>query len=271
MDYLKAALPPELLAKLPADIWRDSSTTSPLTDADRAASYNQEVGHLEGMDCPVCRNKGQVAIVGEDGTLRLRECSCMARRRSLRHIERSGLKELLGRYAFDSWQTPEPWQTKLLAAAKEYAAAPAGWFFVSGRPGTGKTHICTAVCGALLESGLEVRYLLWRDFAVRAKAMLPDAEDYLALLGPLKRVSVLYIDDFLKVQRGQRPTVGDVNLAFELLNARYNDSALVTIISSELSLSSLLEVDEALGSRIIERAKGNRFELIGAQNWRLHQ
>ena len=129
-----------------------------------------------------------------------------------------------------------------------------------------------------MKQGLETRYMLWRDVSVRAKAVVNDEEAYQNVVNPLKKVPVLYIDDFLKTGKtrdrsGRRvltdPTVGDVNLAFEIVNARYNDSRLLTIFSSELSIQDILDIDEALGSRIIQRSKGRIFNLSDKTNWRL--
>ena len=39
-----------------------------------------------------------------------------------------------------------------------------------GQPGSGKTHICTAVTGELLRSGLNARYIVRNDEAVKIKA-----------------------------------------------------------------------------------------------------
>lgn len=116
---------------------------------------------------------------------------------------------------------------------------------------------------------MDTRYMLWRDVSVQAKAVVNDEEAYSKIVEPLKRVTVLYIDDLFKTGRGQAPTVGDVNLAFEILNARYNDSRKITIISTELPMEELLNIDEAVGGRIYERSKGNYLDFCGRENWRL--
>ena len=198
----------------------------------------------------------------------MRECECMNKRRNLRLLEVSGLADLVKRYTFDAWETNEPWKRKLLQIAWAYAECPSGWFYLAGRPGTGKTHICTAICGKLmLKLGYTARYVLWRDFSVEAKSLVNDAEAYKALVEPLKRARVLYLDDFFK--SGSRPTAGDINLAFEIINARYNDLSKITIISSELIAEKLCQIDEALGSRIVERAGENYFNLTKYPNHRL--
>ena len=198
----------------------------------------------------------------------------MVQRRALRHLAQSGLGDMLSRYTFERWQTEERWQTKALETAKRYAADPKGWFVITGRSGAGKTHLCTAICGELLQRGLPVRYMLWRDVAVQAKAVVNDAEAYSQIVDPLKKVKVLYIDDLFKMGRSggstAKPTVGDINLAFELINARYNDSGKVTLISSEISLNDMMDIDEAIGGRIYEGAKAGAYlDLSGRQNWRL--
>lgn len=66
---------------------------------------------------------------------------------------------------------------------------------------------------------------------------------------------VLYIDDFLKGSVSE----ADLNLAYQLLNARYN-AARRTIISSELSIGEIAGYDEAIAGRIFERFEGYSFK-----------
>ena len=84
----------------------------------------------------------------------------------------------------------------------------------------------------------------------------------------LKTIPVLYIDDFLKC-KGE-PSTGDLNLAFELINGRYNNEKLRTIISTERSIENVLDFDEALGSRIYEKSKGYCLS-APHENWRMRQ
>ena len=241
----------------------------------RVALENQTPGSLRGYDCPKCLNRGKFYSLVEDGPgageIRVRECSCMARRRTELFTEKSGLAELVKRYTLETWQCPEEWQAKLRRTVEEYVQKREGWLYISGRPGTGKTHICTALCALLLEQGLSTRYMLWRDVSVRAKAVVNDEEAYQEIVRPLKKATVLYIDDFFKTGKAAEPTVGDVNLAFEIINARYNDSRLLTIFSSERKIDDILDIDEGLGSRIAQRVERRYYDLSGEdkENWRL--
>ena len=236
---------------------------------ERMEAANTTPGTLEGYNCPECGNRGFNLRVDERGCATAVECRCMIRRRSEAQIARSGLAELVKRYTFDAWQDTDLWQRRARELAQGYAEDPIGWFVAAGSVGTGKSHLCTAICKQLMERGLAVRYMLWRDVSVQAKAVVNDDEAYSKIVDPLKRIKVLYIDDLFKTGKGQEPTVGDVNLAFEILNARYNDSEKITIISTERSIEELLDIDEAVGSRIYERSKGKYLDLRGRENWRL--
>ena len=55
---------------------------------------------------------------------------------------------------------------------------------------------------------------------------------------------------------------------FYILNDRYN-SGLATIISSEKTINEILGIDEAIGSRIVERAKEFITNIEKKDNYRL--
>ena len=207
---------------------------------------------LGGVDCPYCGNSGTVTRIGEDGALYSRSCRCMKKRIALRRIRRSGMSDLIRRYRFENWQADTPEQKKILQLAHRFAAEDSGWFYIFGQSGAGKSHICTAICGTLIERNRDVYYMPWRDESTLLKSLVTDAAAYLTKIKPLKQAEVLYIDDFLK----GGDTDADIRLAYEILNYRYNDKALRTIVSSEMPLETLLRRDEALGGRIYERARG---------------
>lgn len=238
---------------------------------DRVARWNAQPGSLPGEDCPLCRNKGVVAIL-RNGEEIQRECQCMPKRRTLQRIERSGLKYLLKEYTFEGYETKTPWQKKIKASALDFVENHGNrWFYIGGQVGAGKTHICTAIVGELLARGLEARYMLWRDEAVRLKAAVNE-EGYSREIARLKETPALYIDDLFKTEQGKNPTAADINLAFELLNWRYNNPNLITILSSEKTTDELLSVDQAVGSRIYQRSKGFCWNLTpdNTKNWRLY-
>ena len=209
---------------------------------------------LDNVDCPICHNTGLVTTE-KDGVLYSKDCECMATRRSLRALKKSGLEELSKLYTFDNFKADNPLAASLLQYARKYVEDTPKWFLVSGRPGSGKSHICTAICTELISRGHHVIYMMWRDESVRLKSSLASDPDYYkSRMDELKTVDVLYIDDFLK----GKVKDADFNLAFELLNFRYTQPSKRTIISTELDLPSLMKIDEALARRIIERSEGYR-------------
>lgn len=203
--------------------------------------------------CPKCHDTGQLVTVAPDGfALSVTDCECERLRRNRLRVERSGLSETLDRYTFDTYQTPDDKTAAIKSAALRYAAQKhtPSWFVITGTPGSGKTHICTAIVGKLIDSGFDCRYMLWRDEARELKALANDFGEYRSRMQQYKRAEVLYIDDFLKGS----VTEADLNIAFELINTRYNMN-LRTIISGERDIRELMELDEAVGSRIYERSK----------------
>lgn len=234
----------------------------------------------DGYDCGVCKNKGYIVKLVERGdgtfTQAIVDCKCAEVRRSIMRMKRSGLKDIIKDYTFDKFKDTEPWQKTLKAAAMEYAKNPGGWFFLGGQSGCGKTHLCTAICREFLLAGRSVQYMLWREDINRIKAVITDSEEYSGLVDKFKTVDVLYIDDLFKT--GKAPdgsalkiTGADINAAFEIINYRYNNPALVTIISSELSEDELLDIDEAIGGRIYERAKAFSIAKDRQKNYRIRK
>lgn len=243
---------------------------------------NNTVGNRneeDGYDCSICKNKGYIVkLVQEDNSFRqvVADCKCTEVRRSILRMQRSGLKNIIKDYTFEKFRDEEPWQKSVKAAALEYAKNPEGWFFLGGQSGAGKTHLCTAICREFLLGGRQVVYMLWRDEAVKLKGVVNDAEEYGKLIDRYKNAEVLYIDDLFKTGKNpdgdvQRPTGADVNIAFEIINYRCNNPKLLTIVSSECTEDDLLDIDEAVGGRIIEKAKAISISKDRKRNYRLRK
>ncbi len=264
-----------------------SETTFNMTPREyeqmKADGLNATVGNRneeDGYNCDICKNKGYIVRVvdKEDGNFYqvCTPCKCEEVRRSIMRMKRSGLKDVIKDYTFDKFQDEEPWQKTIKTAAMEYAKNPEGWFFIGGQSGSGKTHICTAICREFLLGGKQVIYMLWRDDVVKIKGALTDSEEYAKLINKFKTAEVLYIDDLFKTGKAadntvQKPTGADINVAFEIINYRYCNPSLLTIISSELSEDELLDIDEATGGRIYERAKSISIAKNRDRNYRIRK
>ena len=224
---------------------------------------NNQEGHLheiDGYNCTVCKNKGyyvKPSLYLNDYTEIQCTCKCEKARKAIRALKRSGLADVVRDYTFDKYIVTDAWQQSVLDTAKRYLQnTDEKWFFFGGATGSGKSHICTAIAVQLIKRNMEVKYMLWRDEASKLKAKVNDAI-YVDIIKYYKEVDVLYIDDLFKTgksdgQNFQRPTQGDINLAFEIINSRYARKK-ITIISSECTLNDLLEIDEAVAGRIKQK------------------
>lgn len=200
--------------------------------------------------CDKCHDTGFINW-DENGIEYARECTCSVRRRTIRRLEKSGLAEQIERYTFKRFKTDKPYQKDMAVKASEYAKGQykdGKWFFVGGQSGSGKTHICTAIAGQIIKQGHAAKYMLWREDSMNLKSMV-NTEEYGRAIERYKNIYCLYIDDLFK----GRVSEADINLAFELIDARYR-KRYPTIISSEYTISGIAEIDEAIAGRIIECA-----------------
>lgn len=218
----------------------------------KAERVNKIAGSLKGYECLECLNRGyHAAIIEQSGNKYLvyRDCKCKAVRIAMERIRRSGLELQISECRFDNFEVTTEYQRLMKEKAQQFVNDPEKWFVLCGQSGCGKTHICTAICGVLLNTGSAVAYMNYRDDMTQLKQNITDAESYGETMNRFKQTQVLYIDDFFK----GKITEADVNATFELLNYRYNNR-LKTIISTELMLEDIIGIDEAIAGRIRQMA-----------------
>lgn len=219
----------------------------------------------ENAQCELCGDTGYRFYI-QNGYSTAEECECMNRIRFDRNMKKSGANREM---TFENWHSDFEWQTDMGAKAVEFSDGgylSGQWFFAGGQVGCGKTHICTAILHELIKVNVGCKYMAWRDESVQLKAIVNQHDEYHHRIMELCKSPVLYIDDFWKTQQGTKPTQADVNLAFQILNFRYQDKKYCTIISSELTVKKIMEIDEAVGSRIFERSKAYRIEIEKDEN-----
>ena len=73
----------------------------------KVETYNASTGTLTGYHCTKCRNRGSIAHLRDDGSISIGECSCIPVRRSVREMEKSGLKDFVQEKTFGTFQTEE--------------------------------------------------------------------------------------------------------------------------------------------------------------------
>ena len=253
-----------------------SSQTKPISDKEiqllNIKKYNDISDEPTDYDCPKCKNKEMVAYLDDNDKMALKVCGCKTIRRTLKKIKKSGLKSLFDTYTLNSYTATEKWQEGIKIKATEYIGDYQGkWFYIGGQTSCGKTHICTAIVGEFIKQGKDATYMLWIDKSNELKANKNNSDVYDSLMNDIKNIEVLYIDDFFKNEQKTPPTSADVRLAYEILNYRYNNPDLITIISSEYVIKDLLKIDEAVGSRIYQRSKEYQFNIAPdiKKNYRL--
>ena len=219
---------------------------------------NDKQGNLPYYDCPVCKNKGKVFFINGNHTEAVRDCECKAIRESYRRIAESGLQGEIKKHSFDNYICKYPFQKECKAKAEKFLSDDKGpFFYIGGQSGAGKTHLCTAISGRLLESGYALKYMKWPAEAAKIISLSAneDREKKEELLNKIKEAPALYIDDFL---RSKSPSQAEIRLAFEIIDYRYVNE-LKTIISSEKTLKDLFDNDEAIAGRIYERTNKNDY------------
>ena len=216
-------------------------------------AYNAKQGNLTGYECSKCKNRGDFLAYSDNEQVFVK-CECMNIRDSIDRLKRAQIN--VNRYTFENYTTEQQWRQHIKATAKKFVSSSKHWFFIGGQNGCGKTHICTAIALELIKQGKELRYMKWKDEGTRLKALVNDADRYGELIEPYKTAAVLYVDDFFKTDKRTSPTAGDINVAFEILDARYNNE-LITIISSERTVDDIIDVDSAVGGRIKEMCGDN--------------
>jgi DNA replication protein DnaC len=135
-----------------------------------------------------------------------------------------------------------------------------------GQPGAGKTHLLTAISNNLINR-LHVP-VLYFPYVEGFNDLKDDFDLLEAKLERMKNVEVLFIDDLFKPVKGKpRATEWQVEQTYSVINYRYLNHKPI-LISSELTVDELVDVDEALGTRIYQMCqdftvviKGNKKQL----------
>ena len=228
--------------------------------------------HLDyGYSCGLFRNKGLIYKAVGDEVVSYR-CSCQSIRKSLHIINRSGLSHLVEKMTFDNYIVKEQWQQSLKDNAISFAKSdtPSPVFFLGGQSGSGKTHLCTAITRELMLRGFSTLYFVWPQESKHLKS-IANEPFYSQSLDKFKTVDVLYVDDFLKTVKGTPPTPADMSLAFDILNHRLTNPGKITVISTEMTIKEIMELDEATASRI-KQVASNHLHIVGkdaTKNYRL--
>lgn len=234
-----------------------------------AAAYNKAfIEPKDGIYCNLCGNKQTVARVTpqmgqrSDGSEYVRNwyvqdelCACVAKRNEMIKLKKSGMKDAIDNVG--KFVATEEWQQIILQKARGFVAQNhATCFFIGGNSGSGKTHISTLICRTLMERGYALIYRKW----IEAMRELTDYrnEQRNELFTELTSIEVLYLDDVFK-PTGAAPDAREVRATFEIIDRRYISPGKITLISSELTINQIQQIDYATARRIEELAGNGEF------------
>jgi DNA replication protein DnaC len=250
-------------------------------DDERDERVAQEVDapsalRREGPVCPQCSGAGFVRAdveVGHPEFGRVFPCACQTDAlRDRRRRRYSAYTDLPAhrKQTFDAFVAgATPSLANASAVARAYAEAPRGWLVLSGRPGTGKTHLAAAIAHTADALGMQVFFLLVDRLLNHLRATYaPQSEVRAEELATLViQADLLVLDDLRNSL--VRPWARDQ--LFHLLDQRYGTAA-PTVVTTNLSAAALADservarsarhgvefyaelLDDRLRSRLLDRA-----------------
>ncbi|MBO3793265.1 MULTISPECIES: ATP-binding protein [Bacillus] len=204
-----------------------------------------------------------------------KQCECVKQKKIAKLMAASGITEKFEKLLFGNFKlNGKPQMIKdAYECAVEYfkdfekiKGERANSIALLGQPGSGKTHLLTAIMNNLINK--KSTHCLYFPYVEGMSDLKNDFDQLETKLDAMRKVDVLFIDDLFKPVSGKpRATEWQVEQIQSVVNYRYlNHKPL--LISSELTTDELLDVDEALGSRIHQMCKyytviiqGNRMEL----------
>lgn len=244
--------------------------TKNIQDVLSSLKKKSESNYQDGTDqnqskpdygCPKCKDLTGV-IINHDGAEYWRPCSCLSWRRVEKLMKSSGITVDFKKKGFGSFRTEgkPPLIKVMYETALDYfknfediRGTRNNSIALHGAPGSGKTHLLLAVANNLMQKkGFSVLYF---PYVEGLSDLKDDFDKVEQKLSRLKNVDILFIDDLFKPVRGKpRATDWQVEQTYAVINHRYLNHKPV-MISTELSVDELCDIDEALGTRIFEMAK----------------
>jgi len=220
------------------------------------------------VKCSKCNDTGVIEI--DERTVRL--CECREQMRIERLFRSSRITAAFRQKTFENFDLngrSDVVQTMYRGALSyadgfdEIRTTENNWLTMLGQPGSGKTHLAMAAANMFLNRSIPVLYIPHNETMNEFKDLLRTKDGIKDRTEEMKKVEVLAWDDLFKNWNLNRTF--EIDIAFEVLNYRYLN-LLPTIITSEKGPDQFLKIDEAIGSRIIERSRGRLIVVQGQEN-----
>lgn len=215
-------------------------------------TFIESIKPWDGKPCERClstRKDGCFHYLGEQGSLTMFVCpkrsSCTKiveyHERYVSIVRRhSRMPYELSLKSSTNFIIDKPWQQSVLHKLSKWNVKDKNWILLSGGPGTGKTHLVSAIVNSLLSQGYEVMYARFSEVmdSVRSR-------DY-SLMQACRCVPILFLDDLYK----GNITPFELKETADLIDYR-GVNKMITLITTEKSPQELIETDQATTGRII--------------------
>ncbi|WP_455539114.1 ATP-binding protein [Terrisporobacter sp.] len=218
-------------------------------------------------ECEKCRDLGYVFVVQDCHEVAV-PCDCLAKKQAFEKLSKSNLTDAFKKKTFANYNCQSQWQVRAKHQVLKFCSSFQNSNFsliLSGKPGTGKTHLGIAAMLQLINNNITCKYIEYNNMIISLKQSVMDEENHMREMEKYVNPRVIFIDDFLK----GKTTSTDLNYIYRIVNSRYLQQKPM-IISTEKSIRQILDFDEAVGSRIVEMAGENVVCFDGSsENYRL--
>lgn len=154
---------------------------------------------------------------------------------------------------------------QVLCNITEWAAQPNGWLYISGGPGTGKTHLTVAVAQQRARAGDTVHFQTATALIDNLRLATSQSHQmYQHALHNLIETDLLAIDDLGTA----RDTPFAQEQLYKLLNARY-ETRRTTVVNSNMTPQRLAQDAPLIGSRMRDQALVTHVH-VNAPDYRVH-
>jgi len=219
--------------------------------------------------CPKCRGAQWLREDVPFGHLRfgaLVRCECLIQQDAKKRLSESRkLSQLFGLddKSFENFDSDILGVSDAFAVARRYAEDPEGWLVMSGKVGSGKTHLAVAIVNARLAAGENAVIF----------AVVPDLLDHLrATFDP--SLGITYDKRFEEFRSAVLLVLDDLGTEnttpwakeklFQIINHRYNER-LPTVITTNRRVN---EIDERIVSRMLDGSLSQALTFDRAEDFR---
>ena len=201
-------------------------------------------------ECEVCRDKEWVFWKDEHGEMQMKPCICQLKKQAKKFMMLSGISKSYESKSFDNFVSDDLETKKAKQTALKYAQDFRGKnLILTGLTGSGKTHLAIGVIKRIIDQGVMAKYVGYRDLVNDIK--FSGDEERTKRLKKYTGSTIIFIDDLFK----GKPSEADINVLYEVINERYT-KRLGTIITTELSINQINDIEPSIAGRLVEYAEG---------------